>query len=255
MFFYLSKILSFLINPLIWVIVLFAAGMVVKQTKVKRNCLWSALILLLIITNPLIINTVLKAYEVPGYPTSSISKCYDICIVMGGSIRYNNGQTERLVFGNGVDRLMHSIDLYRKQKIKRILLSGGSGYITIQHVKEADLLKPVLINFGIPDSVIYIENQSRNTYENALQSKLVLKQHPQIKSVLVITSAYHVIRTKACFEKQQIKADYFPVDALSGAITFTPDKLLIPNEACINYWVVILHEWLGLISYKIAGYC
>ncbi|HQU99758.1 MAG TPA: YdcF family protein [Bacteroidia bacterium] len=215
----------------------------------------SGLLLLVLVTNPFIINQVLHAYEMKGYSEKQIVRPYDICIVMGGSVRYFNGQTVRPVFGNGVDRLMQAVALYKAGKIKRILLSGGSGYVTLQHVKEADLLKPVLLNFGIPDSVIYIENQSRNTFENAYMSKQLIADMPQIKNILIITSAYHVVRTKACFEKLNLKADYFPVDALSGEISLTPDKILIPGADAVSNWVALLHEWLGLITYKMAGYC
>ena len=73
-------------------------------------------------------------------------------------------------------------------------------------------------------------------------------------SFLVITSAFHIYRTKMCFEKQGIQAFYFPVDEHSGAVVYTPDKLFVPTEAALNSWSILLHEWLGLLSYKIAGY-
>lgn len=196
----------------------------------------------------------MNQWEVSSYQASSIHSSYDVVIVLGGATRYYNNYVLRPVYGSGVDRLIQAVDLYHLKKAKKILLSGGSGYILNQQIKEADLLRSVLLQMCIPDSDIIVERESRNTYENAKMTATILKYRPSIKSYLIITSAFHVRRTTACFERQNLIADYFPVDNHSGKAMFSPDKLFIPNESALNDWNLLIHEWTGLLLYKIAGY-
>lgn len=254
MFFILSKVLDFIISPIIWVLIAFLFSLFAKQQKRKRKALLVGLLMLLFFTNPFIINQVMHAYEIRSYKSDDFTNQFDVAIVLGGSTRYFNSETVRPVYGNGVDRLIQAVDLYKAQKVKKILLSGGSGYLLNQNFKEADWLRNVLLTMDVADSNIIIENQSRNTFENAKMTADILKTNKYGTSYLVITSAFHVRRTKACFDKQNVAATYYPVDEHSGALELTPDKLFMPNEGAINSWNLLIHEWMGLLTYKIAGY-
>ena len=254
MFFILSKVLDFIISPIIWVLISLAAGLLAKQPKRKRKALLAGFFMLLFFTNPFILNQVMHAYEFRSFKSADITKQYDVAIVLGGATRYFNSETIRPVYGSGVDRLIQAVDLYKSKKVKKILLTGGSGYLLNQNFKEADLLRKVLQNMAVADSDIIIENQSRNTYENAKMTAAILRTTKYGSSYLVITSAFHVRRTKGCFEKQNIVATYYPVDEHSGAFELTPDKMFVPNEGALNSWNLLIHEWIGLLSYKMAGY-
>jgi uncharacterized SAM-binding protein YcdF (DUF218 family) len=196
----------------------------------------------------------MHAFEFRSYKSADLKKQYDVAIVLGGATRYFNSETIRPVYGNGVDRLIQAVDLYKSQKVKKILLTGGSGYLLNQEFKESEWLKRVLLTMAVADSDIILENQSRNTYENAKMTADILKTKKYGSDFLVITSAFHMRRTKACFDKQNINAGYYPVDEHSGAFQWTPDKTFIPNEAALNSWSILIHEWIGMLSYKIAGY-
>jgi uncharacterized SAM-binding protein YcdF (DUF218 family) len=254
MFFILSKVLDFLISPIFWVLIALGFALFAKQPKRKKKSLVAAFLLLIFFTNPFIINQVMHSYEARSYRIDDIKRQYDVAIVLGGATRYFNSETVRPVYGNAVDRLIQAVDLYKSQKVKKILLTGGSGYLLNQNIKESDLLRNVLLTMAVLDSDIIVENQSRNTYENAKMTADILKTNNFGSSYLVITSAFHVPRTRACFDKQNIDATYYPVDEHSGAAELTPDKLFVPNEGALNSWNLLVHEWIGLLSYKIAGY-
>lgn len=196
----------------------------------------------------------MRTWEVPSMKANSFSQPFDVGVMMGGAMRYYNSDMERVVYGSGADRLMQCIDLYKKGKIRKILISGGSGLLTDQRFKEADLLRNVLISTNIPSGDIYIENLSKNTYENALFSAAILKKDFPGQKILLITSAYHMRRSMACFEKQGITVTPFSVDEQSGRGQYTPDKLIIPDVFYLEGWDKLIHEWIGYVSYKIAGY-
>lgn len=100
-----------------------------------------------------------------------------------------------------------------------------------------------------------VEDASRNTYENALYSKNLLSQQGEVEQqYLLITSAFHMPRAKACFDKVGLDVDTFSADFRTDEHKFTPDVLLIPSSAAIGNWEIVIRELLGMVAYKLRGY-
>lgn len=123
-----------------------------------------------------------------------------------------------------------------------------------QSDKESDIIVKVLLQSGIPMNDIIIENQSRNTYENAIFSTEILHQNFPDSKVLLITSAFHMRRSLACFRKAGMILDPYPVDKKARHETITPDRIFLPDPGCLIYWDILIHEWIGMVTYKIQGY-
>jgi len=252
MFFILSKILHFLVSPLSWIMLLFITALFIK--KRRTTFISWAIVLLIIFTNPFLIDTVMGWWEVPSRKTSSVAAPYDGGIVLGGAMRYYNSAMERPVYGSGADRLMQAIVLYKTGKIRKIILVGGSGFVTMQDPKESLILKDLLIKMNIPPEDILVETESRNTYENAVNVIAMIRQNNPGGKFLLITSGYHMRRSLACFSKGGLAVDAFSVDERSGSGLYTPDKLIIPEAENLETWDLLMHEWFGYITYRIAGY-
>lgn len=242
MFFILSKILLFLIKPIVWVGVLLILALAAKRPKRKKQYLLLSLIVFFFFSNDFIAGKILNTYEA-GYPKT---QPYDVGIVLGGFSGLNKRNNE-IAFTGASDRLFQTISLYRKGQIKQILLSSGSANLINKEVKEADLAVKYLKLTGIPDSAILIENQSRNTIENARYSlALIDKKNPKAK-VLVITSAWHIPRAKLIFDKQAIRQiEYYPTD-FRGSAEFGLNDFIIPSAAALGVWELLFKEWIGLI--------
>lgn len=254
MFFILSKVLQFLASPLVWIITLVLAGLFTKNKAVKKKAIIASAVMLVFFSNPFFLRLVMRWWEVPPVKASAIVIPYETGVLMGGAMRYYNSETERIVYGNSVDRLIQCVELYKKGKIKKILITGGSGLLWVQKYKEADLLKNVMLNMGIPEADIISENISKNTRENIIYTGKILKNNFKGKTILVITSGYHMRRTLACFKKEGINAVPYSVDQYSGRWQWTPDKTIIPNASIIQAWDILLHEWTGFLTYKLIGY-
>ena len=166
MFFLLSKILSFLIDPFFWIIVFLLASMVHKRKYLRRRFLTFGLLFLIFFSNSLIYNFVNDLWSVKH--VTSVEE-YDYGIVMGGMINLRSDE-ENILFLKNNDRLLNTIELFSENKIKKILISGASGSLTSE-LKESEILKRYLIKIGIPDSCVLAENSSKNTFENAIFAK------------------------------------------------------------------------------------
>lgn len=252
MFFILSKLLHFLVSPLSWIIILLISGIFIKKRRPRFFAY--AILLLFVFTNPFLINIVMHAWEVPSRNSKTISVPYEGGIVLGGAMRYFNTTMERPVYGSSVDRLMQTIALYQEGKIRKIILAGGSGFVTMQDPKESEILYRFLVKMNIPAEDILIEKESRNTHENAVNTITLLRSKHVTGKFLLITSGYHMRRSLGCFEKAEFPVDPYSVDEHSGVSTYTPDKLFLPEAENLQTWDLLVHEWIGYVTYKIVGY-
>jgi len=253
MFFILSKTIGLLAKPLVVISALFIVSLVLKNTIWKKRLFTAALIILLFCSNEFISNEVMRLWELPPTPFSEITKKYEVGILLTGVTKSNFSPNDRIYFQRSSDRVMHTMQLYKLGHIKKILISGGSGSL-IERSKEADDLALVFQLMGVPPDDLIIENQSDNTHESAVAVKSMIENSYQPKDCLLITSGYHMRRSRACFKKVGFETDTFSVDFLSNKRSFSPDTLLLPKVESLFNWQVLLKEWVGFIAYKVAGY-
>ena len=109
-----------------------------------------------------------------------------------------------------------------------------------------------MVLMGVPADDLILDNQSRNTYESAVNVKRVLPETDEKN--LLITSAFHMRRSKACFAKAEIPVDLFSTDFYTHPRNFTPGALFIPKAEAIHIWQKLFKEWTGMAAYKMAGY-
>jgi uncharacterized SAM-binding protein YcdF (DUF218 family) len=196
----------------------------------------------------------MKSWEVETKPYSSMRK-YRLGIVLTGTVMPQLKPDDRVYFSKGADRIVHTVQLYKLGLIEKILVSGGSGRIVDIKEREADRFKEVMILMGIPDSVILLENQTRNTYESAREVRKILDTLAYSKNdCLLITSAFHMRRSLACYEKAGIGMDTFSTDFYAHHSRYYPDAFIIPKVEALIIWNKLVKEWVGMIAYWVAGY-
>lgn len=252
MFFVLSKIVYWLIMPtslLAWLII---ASILIKKDIQKKKLRWLAFGLFLFFTNPFIATVAINTWEPAAVTYDELDNTYTYGIVLSGITNPNRPPFDRVQFNKGADRIVHAIDLYKKEKIEKILITGGSGTLTFKGNKEAHALKKFALDSGIPLSDIIMEDKARNTRENALLSKGLMPKTSN--KALLITSAFHMYRAKNCFEKVELAVTPFPTDYYGRMMRYTPDDLLIPSLYGLKIWTILTKEWIGIIAYKAAGY-
>jgi uncharacterized SAM-binding protein YcdF (DUF218 family) len=252
-FFIISKLLNFIIEPVVWVAALLLIALITKNQVRRKRFLIAGFVALYLFSNCFILDEFMRKWETPAVYDTDIKVKYDAGIVLGGMIAYDH-LLVRPQFDRAGDRLYQAVALWRSGKIKKILLNGGSGSILEDQVKEADILKAYLIKVGVPDSVILTESFSKNTHENALFAKRVLDSVAPHGRFLLITSAFHMPRALKCYQKCGITVDPYSVDRFSGPRKFVFDHLFIPDAGAMSGWNTLLHEWIGYIIYKISGY-
>jgi uncharacterized SAM-binding protein YcdF (DUF218 family) len=251
MFFLLSKILTFFCAPLTWIVLGFVVAILSNNIKKKKKFLIASFIALLVFSNTFLFDRFMNAWEVHAIPDDKLGN-YDIGILLTGMSTFDP-QINRLEFNDRTDRLLQTIKLFKENKIQSIILSGGPINFDGSDTLEGPILKKYIESLGIPSERIILELHSRNTHENAVNLKYLATDFKG-KKILLISSAAHLPRATLCFKKEGIPVFPYSTDRYSGPVKFEIDYLILPSASTLFNWEKLIHEWVGIISYKIAGY-
>jgi uncharacterized SAM-binding protein YcdF (DUF218 family) len=101
----------------------------------------------------------------------------------------------------------------------------------------------------VPNEALLLESRSRTTYENAIYTRELPGMDAK-RPWLLMTSAWHMPRSLATFQKAGWNVTPYPVDFRTGGSTPWTNYSL-SNGA--QQWELLLHEWLGLAAYRLSG--
>jgi len=165
-------------------------------------------------------------------------------VVLGGGIHYNVNGNQSELSSISRDRLLKGIMIARENDMPLIYTGGvGVGY---SDISEAGVAEEFVNNF---DNIEFIlENKAQTTYENGLKIKewLIERQYEQI---YLVTSAIHMKRSIGVFNNLEI--DYIPVVSNYSYSHNLSWLDYLPNRGCLRANMQAVHEWIGLIWYKI----
>ncbi len=247
MFFITSKIIGFFLSPIIWILILLTASFFFQ--KKRKSLIIICFAIFCFFTNGFIYDEFARSWQMKNKISSK--QTYDVGIVLGGMADYDK-ETDQLNFNKHADRLFSAEYLYRKGKIRKIMIVGGNGFLFPNSYIESEQIKKHLLIKGIPDENIFIENRSRNTKENAFFSSLILKEEFPKGEFLLITSSIHMKRALLCFQEAGIVSDYYATDLVKENRVLHLNYILIPRANTLVLWEELIHEWIGYIAYKLV---
>jgi uncharacterized SAM-binding protein YcdF (DUF218 family) len=240
MYFIFSKILLFLILPINWIIALFVIALVSKDRKRKQRFLISGLIVFYLFSIPLLYRAFASVWDIRPQPLDN--KQYSCVIVLGGfsGIGGENGGH----FNGAADRFIQGVKLIDTKKASHILVSGGNGLLVPGSFREATWTRLQLEKLNIPDSLIQVESNSKNTFENAKFSKVILEKAHLPPPYLLVTSAFHMRRSLMLFKKAGIAVIPYPCNYLSTDVNLFTSEF-IPGSDILFNWEFYTKEVVG----------
>lgn len=239
MYFILSKLLLFLILPIYWIIILVLAGIFIKNKRTKKRCFIAAAATFYIFSIPVLMNAFQSIWDI-RVPVNH--KKYSCVIVLGGFS--GEGGEDGGHFTDASDRFIQGVKLLETGQVSHILISGGSGMLSPGSFREALYAKTQLKKFNIPDSLILIESNSKNTFENAKFTKEILGKSNLKGPYLLVTSAFHMRRSLMLFKHAGVQVDPYPCNYLTGK----PQLLIgyvLPDINVLSRWEIYIRETIG----------
>lgn len=162
MFFILSKTLDLVLLPYTWIVALTFCTVLFKNKRRKQIAGFVLLSVLLILGNKPFVNYLFQAWETAPQSIANLPD-KSTAIVLTGITNLNKEPFDRVFFQKGADRITQTLMLYRRGKVNKIIITGGSGKLLEKGQDEAHVLKSFLLDCQVPDSVIYIEDAKTPT--------------------------------------------------------------------------------------------
>jgi len=254
MFFIVSKILSYLLTPVFWVLALLIVSLIIKNKQRSKRLIILSVVLFYFLSNHYMVDVFLRSWEYPVKNLPADSSSFDVGIVLGGGIITYNEDDKRLIFRSSADRGLQALQLYKQGRIKKILITAGPGSLVYQDKYESSYYRDYLISIGVPTTDIISDSLANNTRQNAVNSKTILDKLCPNGKFLLITSALHMRRSLGCYNKVGLKVTPYAVGRLSTSPYHNIEYLFIPDLDALQYWSLLTHEWVGYLIYKVTGY-
>lgn len=125
-------------------------------------------------------------------------------------------------------RLDKAVEYLQENPDTKVIVSGGQG--SNEPITEAAGMKSYLVEKGIAQERIWVEDKSTNTYENLVFSAELLEKEKD--TVVLVTNNFHVFRACKIAEKQ----GYEQIEGLAAASY----PAMVPNN--------LLREFFGVIK-------
>jgi len=179
-----------------------------------------------------------------------------ILVLAGGFRRAGGARPFSELSGPTWRRLWRGIEIYRERGGKvPIFFAGGSGDPFDPEPGQALLARDYALAMGIPGEDFWLEEDSRNTYENIREARRILDwEFPgeERHRVILVTSASHMLRSvlvarKAGLDPVPAPADHGYSSPAGSPLAFYPSaRPFLVSTSC-------LHEWLGIAFYRLQG--
>ncbi|HEX6257984.1 MAG TPA: YdcF family protein [Candidatus Saccharimonadales bacterium] len=144
------------------------------------------------------------------------------------------GRADAIIAISGGDtrsRTDEAIALYKNGWAPRLVFAGAAQ--DLSGPSNAEAMRRQALAANVPDQSIVIEELSRTTAENALQTQNLFKQH-QIKRIILVTSGYHQRRASLEFHKR-----------LDGQVEVLNHPVPKDNQWSSLWWLTPTGWWLA----------
>jgi uncharacterized SAM-binding protein YcdF (DUF218 family) len=247
------KLLSMLVYPLNLSLLLAFTGLLIWRLGWVRSAFYT---LLISVGWLYICSTAQFSYylmgklerDFPSLPLAEIEKA-DAIVLLGGAMRGDPRMGILPDLNQYADRLVHAVALYKAGKARQLLLTGGS---PPGSRSEAQLMQDVLAVMGIPPEAIILEDQSKNSHDNAVNSARMLRERG-MNRILLVTSAFHMPRAVPLFERQGLEVIPAPTD-FQQVILKSNFPAGIPGVKNLYRTTEALHEIVGYQVYRLRGW-
>jgi uncharacterized SAM-binding protein YcdF (DUF218 family) len=250
-----SSLLSFATQPLSWVLLFLASGLIcMPRWRIAGMRLCQAALLILVLSGwQLPVDLALHQLEsqTPPPDISTSLKDYAGIVVLGGALERSElwQHPGRIALNSAGERMIVPVGLLQHNPHLKILFTGGEGNLLWGALTEADRAKIFFDSMGVDPSKVIYESRSRTTYENAVLSA----QLPGVdkrQRWLLLTTAAHMPRSLAAFRKANWNVTPYGVDyRTADKPNWTTYSLQIGAEK----WHYALHEIIGYWAYRLTG--
>jgi uncharacterized SAM-binding protein YcdF (DUF218 family) len=254
---YLSKILPVFVMPISVVMLLVVVAIVLLRRGLAKSAvgvLTAAVAVLWVTATPWVAEALYRNLE-SRYPPLALADVPQAgCIVLlGGAVAPPLKPRVDTEFSDAIDRIYKSAQLYRAGKARMLVVTAGNQPWSLSPWAEADLIRELLVEWGVPKEAIFLEGSSRNTRENAVYSKNLIDSI-NCESSLLVTSAAHMPRAVAAFRAVGVSLTPVSTDVRVVERDMVAAMDFVPNAGALAMTTEAIREWIGQWVYRMQGW-
>ncbi|MBN1589827.1 MAG: YdcF family protein [Pirellulales bacterium] len=176
----------------------------------------------------------------------------DAIVVLGSSARVS-GEDDAAVEldGASVFRCMKAADVYHRAGPCLVVASGGKSRPSVPGPPVARAMKDFLVRLKVDPADIVVEDGSRTTYENAVETWRRLEGRG-FERIVLVTDAAHLLRAERCFEAVGCPVTPVGANYRAGRFAWTLETF-VPSAGGVSKMQQAFHEWTGLLWYGLQG--
>jgi SanA protein len=132
-----------------------------------------------------LIQTHFKIQSYSALVFSDISKVPEssVALVFGAGVKPNGKLSDALT-----DRVLTAVDLYKADKVRKLLMSGDNGSKTYD---EVTAMKNFAIEKGVPEGDIVLDYAGFDTYDSCYRAREIFDLH---SGIILVSQAFHLPR-------------------------------------------------------------
>lgn len=119
----------------------------------------------------------------------------DVAVVLGNRVDPDGRPSQQLE-----GRLQRALETWRAGWVTRVVVSGGKG---VEGFEEADVMADWLVARGVPRGAVVVDRTGATTFETARAVRRLVDAG-EVRSVVVITSWYHVPRSELALRRHGV---------------------------------------------------
>jgi len=254
----LSKFLPLPFYPLGFSLTLFLIGLLLLWRNKKRAgmiCGMVAAGALCLFSLPATAHVLVRSLE-GRFPQAAVFPHASAVVLLGGSEVAAVPPRMFPETNEWGDRIPHAARVFKAGCAPWLIVSGGKlSFVHDFPGYEADISAALLHElYGIDTAVIIRECEAKNTHDHGPNIRRILADKGLPPSIIVVTSAMHMYRSVKVFRKAGFTV--YPACADYRTDARFQWKLLafLPNAKSLEDVSTALHEYYGLLAYRLLGW-
>jgi uncharacterized SAM-binding protein YcdF (DUF218 family) len=242
----LPKLAELLLRPSMALLLLALLGLILRRPPLTWVGVVGMLAILILPLDQWLARPLEDAVPRPALPPR-----VDGVVALGGAVEediFADRGTPAL--NAAAERMTEFLALARTFPGARLVFTGGSGRIVAARATQADEARAQFDELGLPPARVTFEGASRSTWQNAVLARRAVRPAPG-QTWLLVTSALHMPRALGAFRAAGWAVLPWPV----GYKTLRHGlRWIEPPSQRIGLLEAALHEWVGLLAYRISGH-
>jgi uncharacterized SAM-binding protein YcdF (DUF218 family) len=207
---------------------------------------------LALVSNPIVAHFAMLSLESQYPAADEKSPAAEALVVFAAGLYAPSGPRLRAELDEDtLHRCLHAAHLYTEGPPRLVLVSGGKVEADDPGPTCAAVMADFLRQLGVKESDLVVEQNSRSTYENAVESAKLLRERG-CHGALLVVDAVDMPRAALCLRKQGIEV--LPAPCHYRVTNFELSLFsFLPSPGAANGFRRVWHEWLGLAWYWLRG--